>query len=274
MKQILFVVAVVLAATHLAHSQKIAGKVVDAETGEHITYASVGVVEQTLGTLADTTGLFSLNIPFHYDKDTLRISCIGYHSLSMTVSEARECDSFSLKACEYLLPEVVVLPIKTKMRTVGRMSNKGAILIGVDGADGVGKEMGLPLKIKKCAWVKRVSFAIVECDSMLMRMPFRLNVYKKNGNKYTNNLVLPIEFLYTNEDLVEGRFIFELPSLLQLEKGEYVIAIEFLENFPNSKFLMRTGLMTGQTFYRYAPQTSWKKIPLGSTMAVELLEEK
>lgn len=274
MKQFFLVVAVALAATHFAHSQKIAGKVVDAETGESIAYASVGVVEQTLGTLTDTTGIFSLNVSLHHNNDTLRISCIGYHSLSMSVAEARECDSFSLKACEYLLPEVVVLPIKIKMRTVGRMSNKGAMLIGAEGADAAGKEMGLPFKTKKRAWVKRVSFAIVECDSMLVRMPFRLNLYRKQGNEYTNNLVSPIEFLYTKENLIDGRFTFELPSPLALEKGEYVIAIEFLENFPNRKFQMRTGFMTGHTYYRYAPQTSWKEIPLGSTMAVELIEEK
>ena len=263
-----------MAATHFAHSQEIAGKVVDAEAGTPIAYASVGVVEQTLGTLADTTGYFSLNVPSQCDNDTLRISCIGYHSLSMSVAEARECDSFSLKASEYLLPEVVVVPVKTKSRIVGRMSNKGAMLITADGVDGAGKEMGLQFKTKKRAWVKSVSFAIVECDSMLARMPFRLNLYKKQDNKYTNNLVSPIEFLYTKEALIDGRFSFELSSPLALEKGEYVIAIEFLENFPNYKFQMRTGIMTGHTYYRYAPQTSWKKIPLGSTMAVELIEEK
>ena len=134
--------------------------------------------------------------------------------------------------------------------------------------------MGLQFKIKKRAWVKRVSFAIVECDSMLVRMPFRLNLYKNRGNECTNNLVSSTKFLYTKEAIVDGRFTFELPSPLMLEKGEYVIAIEFLENFPNHKFQMRTGIMTGHTYYRYAPHTSWQKIPLGSTLAVELIEER
>ena len=44
---------------------------------------------------------------------------------------------------EYPLPEVEVLSIDTKTRIVGRTSNKGAILIGAEGADGAGKEMGL-----------------------------------------------------------------------------------------------------------------------------------
>lgn len=274
MKQFFLVVAVVLAATTPAMPQNIAAMVLEEDSGEPIPYASVGVVEQTLGTLTDSTGYFMLNVPFHYDNDTLRISCIGYNPISMPVAEVRRCGSFLLKSCEYLLPEMVVLPVKIKTQTVGRMSNKGSMLIKVDGLKGAGKEMGLQLKTKKRAWIKRVSFAIVECDSMLVRMPFRLNVYKKNSNKYTNNLVSPIEFLYTKDAIVSGRFTFELFTPLMLEKGEYVIAIEFLENFPNHKFLMRTGIMTGQTFYRYAPQTSWKKIPLGSTLAIEVAVEK
>ena len=273
MKQFFLVVAVALAATHLAHSQEFAGTVVDAETGEPIVYASVGVVEQTLGTLTDTVGHFGLNVLPQHDNDTLRISCIGYHSISMSVAEARRQNLFSLKLSENLLPEVVVLPIKIKTRTIGRTSNKGSMLITTDGVDGVGKELGLPFKTKKRTWVKNVSFAIVECDSVLRRMPFRLNIYTKQGNENTNNLMYSTKFLYTKEAMIDGRFTYSLPTPLMLEKGEYVIAIEFLENFPNHKFHMRTGIMTGHTYYRYAPQTSWKKIPLGSTLAVELMEE-
>lgn len=178
------------------------------------------------------------------------------------------------KIKEYPLPEVEVLSIKTKTRIVGRMSNNGSMLLKVEGVDGAGKEVGLQFKTKKKAWVKRVSFAIVESDSMLSRMPFRLNLYKQQGNEYINKFVSPIEFLYTKEAIVDGRFAFELPLPLALEKGEYVIAIEFLENFPNHKFQMRTGIMTGTTYNRDRTNSSWSKIPLGSTMAVELIEER
>lgn len=105
-------------------------------------------------------------------------------------------------------------------------------------------------------------------------MPFRLNLYKKQGNEYTNNLVSSIKFLYTKEAIVNGRFTFNLPTPIVIEKGEYVIAVEFLENFPNRNFQMRTSIMTGHTYYRYAPQSSWKKIPLGSTLAIDVAEEE
>lgn len=274
MKQFFLVVSVALAATHFVHSQEIAGRVVDAETGDPIAYASVGVVERTLGTLTDTTGRFSLDVPVKLDGDSLRISCVGYGELTMSVADARKCTKFALDAVEYPLPEVVVMPIKTTAKHYGRKSAKGSMFLVVEGDSGAGKEMGMQFKTKKRAWIKNVSFAIVENDSMLTRMPFRLNLYKKQGNEYTYNLVPSLQFLYTKEAIVEGRFTFNLPTPIVIEKGEYIIAVEFLENFPNHNFQMRTGIMTGHTFYRYAPQSSWKKIPLGSTLAIEVEEEK
>lgn len=274
MKQFFLVVAVALAATHFSYAQKIEATVIDAQSREPIAYASVGVVERTLGTLADTMGHFSLDVPMELDGDSLRISCVGYGELTMSVADARKCKEFALEAVEYPLPEVVVMPIKTTAKHYGRKSAKGSMFLVVEGDSGAGKEMGMQFKTKKRAWIKNVSFAIVENDSMLTRMPFRLNLYKKQGNEYTNNLVSSLQFLYTKEVIVDGRFTFNLPTPIVIEKGEYIIAVEFLENFPNRNFHMRTSIMTGHTFYRYAPQSSWKKIPLGSTLAIDVAEEK
>lgn len=274
MKQFFIVVAVVVAAAHFSYAQKIDAKVIDVQSREPIAYASVGVVERTLGTLTDTTGRFSLDVPVKLDDDSLRISCVGYGELTMSVADARKCKEFALEAVEYPLPEVVVMPIKTTAKHYGRKSAKGSMFLVVEGDSGAGKEMGMQFKTKKRAWIKNVSFAIVENDRMLTRMPFRLNLYEKQGNEYTNNLVSSLQFLYTKEVIVEGRFTFNLPTPIVIEKGEYIIAVEFLENFPNHNFHMRTGIMTGHTFYRYAPQSSWKKIPLGSTLAIDVAEEE
>lgn len=274
MKQFFLGVAVMVAATHSSYAQRVEATVIDAQSREPIEYASVGVVERTLGTLADTMGHFSLDVPMELDGDSLRISCVGYGELTMSVADARKCTEIALDAVEYPLPEVVVMPIKTTAKHYGRKSAKGSMFLVVEGDSGAGKEMGMQFKTKKRAWIKNVSFAIVENDSMLTRMPFRLNLYKKQGNEYTNNLVSSLQFLYTKEVIVDGRFTFNLPTSIVIEKGEYIIAVEFLENFPNHNFHMRTGIMTGHTYYRYAPQSSWKKIPLGSTLAIDVAEEE
>ena len=274
MKRILSIVAVVWAAAQLSYAQKIEAKVVDETNNEPIAYVAVGVVERTCGTLTDSLGCISLTIPSELDADTLRISCVGYASVSMSVAEARQCSVFALAPRVEELSEVEVMPIKTKIRNLGRRANRGPMCIKVEGESSAGKELGMQFKVKKRAWIKSISFAIEESYSMLAKMPFRLNLYDKNGVENTNNLVSSTLFQYNKEAMKDGRFTFALPTPFAIEGGEYIIAIEFLEKFPNKKFLMRTNVMTGQTFYRYAPQTSWKKIPLGSTLAVELIEEK
>lgn len=171
------------------------------------------------------------------------------------------------------LPEVVVIPAKTWERHYGRLSNSGPLIISTDGENAIGKEFGLKFKAKNPARITQVSFAITQNDSMLIRMPFRLNLYKKiNGEKYANNFVSSTEFLYTDDTLVDGRFTFILPEPWPIDKGEYVIAIEFRESFPDRKFLMPTNIMTGTTLYRHSPLEPWQKIPLGSTLAIKVTE--
>ncbi len=173
-----------------------------------------------------------------------------------------------------VLPEVVVLPIETETTHFGRRSNRGPMVIKVEGDSAVGKEVALSFKIKKRAWIKRVSFAIEENDSMLAGMPFKLNLYEKESNKYTNNFVSSTEFLYTKGAIVDGRFTFTLLTPWVIDKGEYVVAIEFLENFPGQNFMMPTNIMTGHTYFRSTSQPQWQKIPLGSTLAIEVAVEK
>lgn len=173
-----------------------------------------------------------------------------------------------------VLPEVVVLPIDTETKHFGRRSNRGPMVIKVEGDSAAGKEVALSFRTKKRAWIKRVSFAIEENDSMLISMPFRLNLYKKQGNEYANNFVSSTEFLYTKEAIVDERFTFTFPTPWAIDKGEYVVAIEFLENFPGQNFIMPTNVMTGHTYLRSTSQPQWQKIPLGSTLAIEVAVEK
>ena len=172
------------------------------------------------------------------------------------------------------LSEVIVLPIETKTKIIGRQSNRGSMRIKIKGDSAIGKEVGLKFKIKKRAWIKYVSFAIEECDSMLTHMPFKLNIYNYLSKECTNNLVSSIEFVYSKEDMIDDRYTLSFPTPLQIGKGEYILALEFCENFPSKKFLMPTGIMTGHTYFRNSSQSSWQKILLGSTIAAELVEEK
>lgn len=58
------------------------GKIVDKETGEPISFASIGIVGTSRGTSSNLTGEFSLVI--NNERVKVKISCLGYESLEVT----------------------------------------------------------------------------------------------------------------------------------------------------------------------------------------------
>ena len=57
--------------------------------------------------------------------------------------------------------------------------------------------------------MESISFAIEDGDSMLAKIPFRLNLYDKNGVENTNNLVSSTFFQYNKGTMKDGRFLVE-----------------------------------------------------------------
>lgn len=63
----------------------------------------------------------------------------------------------------------------------------------------------------------------------------------------------------------ENRF----PEELRLDKGSYYVELEFLENFTNEYFIMKSKPLTGKTRYRNASQSSWETLPFGAPIYIE-----
>lgn len=104
--------------------------VVSQATGEPVVYASVGVVNRTLGTVTDSLGNFSLTVPREYFNDTIRISSVGYVAQSYAVKDfAALPDTVRLADAVIELNEVVVKPQRIKSKTAGRRNAGGFIYI-------------------------------------------------------------------------------------------------------------------------------------------------
>lgn len=54
-----------------------------------------------------------------------------------------------------------------------------------------------------------------------------------------------------------------------LEDGDFYIELEFLENFYDEYFVMKTKPLTGKTRYRYASQSKWETLPFGVPIYIE-----
>ncbi len=97
--------------TFQVYGQKIIikGKITDANTGEPISYASVGIVGTGIGTSTNFDGLFQLELV--KKTDTITVTCIGYIKQSVPIGRSPEqVINILLKPSSQSLNEVRITP--------------------------------------------------------------------------------------------------------------------------------------------------------------------
>lgn len=62
---------------------------------------------------------------------------------------------------------------------------------------------------------------------------------------------------------------FRFPDEIMLEDGDFYMELEFLENFYDEYFVIKTKPLTGKTRYRYASQSKWETLPFGAPIYIE-----
>jgi len=90
---------------------QISGYIVDSETGEPVSYASIGVPEQQRGISSNINGFFNLLLPENNPEHYLRISSIGYQQLTLQLSEINWGQEQTIKLVPEtrMLEEIVIL---------------------------------------------------------------------------------------------------------------------------------------------------------------------
>lgn len=257
-----FICCLLLPATALSSFSR---TIVSESDKKAIIYASVGVINCKLGTVTDTLGNFSLKIPAEYINDSIRISSVGYLPRTFAVRDiANLPDTITLAEDAIRLGEIIVKPLKIKHKTAGRKGAGGFIYIDVEGYKATGQGLATPLKVKNRAWLKEIGFTIITDPRPLSRMKFRVNVYRKEDNSYVLQNIGPVYFDYNKSQLTDGSFSYVFPEEIMLDEGDFYVELEFLENFANEYFIMKTKPLTGKTRYRYASQSDWETLPFGA----------
>ena len=96
-----------------AYSQRyitITGKVVDADTGEPIVFASIGIKDKSIGTITNAIGEFDFHIPSEYSQGIFVINMLGYESFYLSIEEiiSKNITEFSLIKSTQLMEEVII----------------------------------------------------------------------------------------------------------------------------------------------------------------------
>ena len=275
MKRIIIILGIACisasAIVQTSFGQQISGTVFEMNSEIPVEYVSIGIIGKNTGTVADQNGNYTLKINPEYHSDTLKFSCIGYHSYSVKVSDFINLNNgnVSLEKRIFDLAEVVVRPRTIKQKTLGNTPRNQFMNACLP--DSLGYELGVLISNKKTSFIKEVNVDVTRCtyDTAF----FRINIYqvhKKRKNDFENILSAPIYFSMSKEE-VKDKITVDLRHLNLVVKGDYLVTVEHVKDLGPGRICFSCGLLFANTSYgRSTSQGTWGKWPIGIGLSVEV----
>jgi hypothetical protein len=110
------------------------GRVLSLPGKQPVSYANIGIVNASIGTISDLDGSFFMRIPKAYSSDSILFSALGYEKVSIPVSKLSEGHFLTiyLKETAYKLSEIVVTAERKKSRLMlaGNSAFEGSCFYG------------------------------------------------------------------------------------------------------------------------------------------------
>lgn len=162
---------------------KMEGKIIDSVINTAIPFATVGVKNRSIGTVADSTGRFELQVPLDSigNNNPVVISCIGYRSVEINGQNLKDgVHTIRLSPLAVSLNQVAVRPVKFKIKTFGRTGSSAFMSTKMIAehnhtSDELGKEIGTVIDIDKNCRLTAFNMHVI--FNHFQNIKFRLNIY-------------------------------------------------------------------------------------------------
>lgn len=225
--------------------QVLTGHILDYSTAEPLIYASIGVIETTIGTITNEEGNFRLDIKNLPVNSIVKVSMIGYHAQTFSIDQINKQDTIHLERLTYNLPEVIINP-ESKLRKIGITKFSLGTVCGWGGNDfGKGWEIGTrinlgdsPKRLKSLhIRINKQSF-----DSSVFRLHLRDIVDSLPKNELLKNNIL---ITITNKT---GWATFNLSKYNLVFQGQIALTLEWIKviGLDMDKLMISKG--TNQSF--------------------------
>ena len=275
-----FIITLFLLSTHVfLFGQSISGTVLEMNADIPVEYVNIGIVGKNVGTVSDQYGRYTLQISPEYQDDTLRFSCIGYHSYSVKVADFIHLNNGNVglekRMCE--LEKVVARPKKLKHKTLG-INTKSKINQVCHGGyeenatNTGGAELGILIKNKETVFIKELNFNLVKFsfDTVL----FRINIYKPHKYiQFENILCNPFYVSISEQKIVKDKITIDLRHLNIVVKEDFLVTFELVKL--KQDFSICFCANDKQNSYgRCASQGVWETLPAGISISALVDVEK
>lgn len=250
------------------------GEIVDRFQNKPVPYATIGIKNKNLGTVADENGRFSFTVPAAAvsDEEQVIVSSVGYKSVSTSVSALKqEHQLISLPAAQINLREVTVKARKVKTKTFGRTGNSTMMVANMFTennlvSDELAKEQGTIIKLDEEVLLRNFNMYVVFNRFKYVR--FRLNIYSvKDGLPDQSLLKEDIRFDVTEK---KGWVKVDLSKYNIFLEGQDKVAVtiqwlksEAIEGSRKSFAISAVPLPAHSILFRDKSQDQWKETSPG-----------
>ena len=248
-------------ATHPA-ADVISGQVLDQSTQAPVPYASLGVLHQPIGTVADGQGRFSLAVPAAYNQDSLRVSLLGYAPLTLPVAAFRQEPAqagrrISLRPAPTQLAEVIVRPGAFTQRVIGNSTNSNN-LSGGFGVNALGNQLAQGMHVRRPSTLEQVSFHVSRCtyDSLF----YRLNVYQVVNGMPTANLLPEPVYVRVRKGQTQDRMVADLRRFNLTVQGDIAVGLEMVKDLGPGQLMLSVGLLQGPIYVAKQATNGWERV--------------
>ena len=273
-----------MVATAQDDMKTIVGRITD-HNGQHIEYVAVGIPGSNIGTVSDSEGIFSLELPDTTDAD-LMFFHVSYKEKSIPAAEIIAADGpVAVILEENRLAAAVVTPGKKKdKKLVGRGARVPGGVATMEPSS-TGMEIGSVIEVRKEFTVRRISFEVLR--NALPGCVLGVNIYKTEGSpaSFDNVLRKPI---YCNIPVSEKKTKCQIKpeETIILSPGKYFIALALVdcdrelqekwkdkpskdERFENSLTSIDFPLYLKSCYIRSKAMQDFEPIPVGTGLTVE-----
>jgi len=110
MKNILFLLFILISISVSSQTKLIKGRITDSDTQDGIAYTNIGVEGTFYGTASDAEGFFELKIPDEFISEKLYVSAVGYQNITFQITELlkKEFNLIPMRAQSYDIESIDV----------------------------------------------------------------------------------------------------------------------------------------------------------------------
>jgi hypothetical protein len=246
--------------TFSSSGQTVSGIVMDKETSLPLPYASLGIRGKNIGSIADKTGHFNIDVSKASSQDIIIISNIGYASIGVLVKdlELNSANEIRLSPQAKQLEEVVVV-VKQDAVILGNPTYNSDYTGWGDFTSSRGRSRGLKIDPKEFP-VKITEFDVRLKNNEFDSVKLRLHIFNNNPDSSNTKELLPENVFFTATKNQHWIAVDLEDYNIRMNRPLWV-SVEWVDSWTSPKsgkdsylLTISTGKKEGFSFYRETPE--------------------